>query len=628
MKRFAIFILCLTIFHTNIHAQQWLHHAVPDGRVDSVWNGYGMPQGFSGKGVIIGFTDWGFDYTHPVFYDTSMTNYRVLAAWDQFRNAGPAPEGFNYGTEITGKEALLAAQCDTSNVYQYDYHGNHVASIAGGAGAGTAYRGVAYDADLLFASFLIDEKAVTDAFIWMYNIAKKEQKRLVINMSWGLYYMGNMDGTGMIADVMQNLSDSGVVFVTSGGNNGTEKFHLHKQFTSNTDTLKSQLLFDKVGESHTWGQAISMLSTPGCAFQFAIQAMDKQFNNRCFSGFFTTDEDRDFIDTFMVFQDSLHNDTLHFNMKIEKSNSYNNRPQVLLKIQTVPADYTMGLHIVADSGDFHAWNVVELTNGVGNWGDDFVAPIEGWTAGDNQYGIGQPAAVPCALSIASHHAIYKWGHATRGGEISSFSSSGPCLNGLTKPEISAPGQEVIAAISSFTNRFNGSYTQTIQFQDRDYGFAPLSGTSMSSPFAAGVVALMLQANPYLTVGEVKEIITGTAYQDYDTRLSGVNRFGYGKINAYEAVIEALEKNGTQSFSTAENRYIVYPNPTSDLCHVSCLNNGEKITAQLYDMQGRLLKSFEWSQGVQSFSLQQFSKGCYLLRLNDGKIQETIKIIKK
>ena len=43
-----------------------LHRAVPDGKVDSVWAGNGLPSGFSGKDVIIGFTDWGFDYSHPV----------------------------------------------------------------------------------------------------------------------------------------------------------------------------------------------------------------------------------------------------------------------------------------------------------------------------------------------------------------------------------------------------------------------------------------------------------------------------------------------------------------------------------------------------------------------------------
>ncbi|MEG2070354.1 MAG: S8 family serine peptidase, partial [Bacteroidales bacterium] len=195
MKKFYVTILIISGL-CNLQAQicgiegQQLNKAVIDGRVDSTWKGYDLPQGFSGKDVIIGFTDWGFDYTHPVFYDTLKSHYRVLRAWDQFRNEGPAPQGFNYGTEIIGQAELLQKQCDTFNVYRYGYHGTHVAGIAGGAGAGTQYRGVAYDANLLFATFLVNEQAVMDAFHWMYNVAQQEQKRLIINMSWGLYYMG------------------------------------------------------------------------------------------------------------------------------------------------------------------------------------------------------------------------------------------------------------------------------------------------------------------------------------------------------------------------------------------------------------------------------------------------------
>ncbi|MBO4402382.1 MAG: S8 family peptidase, partial [Bacteroidales bacterium] len=292
-----------------------------------------------------------------------------------------------------------------------------------------------------------------------------------------------------------------------------------------------------------------------------------------------------------------------------------------------PTGYQMGLFVKADSGRFHAWNVVEITTGIGNWGDDFKAPLTGWTEGDNGYGLGTPAATPCLISVASHLAKYKMGAATRGGEISDFSSAGPNVDGSVKPEISAPGSNVVSAISSFTTRYNGSYTQTITFKERSYGFAALNGTSMASPFVTGIVALMLQANPYLTADEVKEIITSTAYQDYDTRLSGETRFGYGKANAYGAVVEALKRNGTQPFSPAENKYRAYPNPTADICHVSCVNNGEQVSAQLYDLQGRMLRSYQWGQGVQSISLQDLPQGMYLLRLFDGKTSTTLKVVK-
>lgn len=627
MKRLLIlFSLCTALCARELQAQQLLDKAIREGRVDSVWCAKGLPQGFTGKDVIIGFTDWGFDYTHPVFYDSSLMRYRVLRAWDQWRQGGPTPQGFSYGSEIIGKEALLKAQCDTSNVYSYNYHGNHVASIAAGSGAGTPYRGVAPDAELLFVSFLISEQAAIDAFYWMYNVAQQEQKRLIINMSWGLYYMGNLDGTGRMADVMQELSDKGVVFVTSAGNNGNVNFHIDKEFRHTTDTLKTQITFDQSGNEHYWGQAISMTSTPGTSFRFSLTGMDRQFKPLHETPEFDTENDRT-IDTFLVLGDSLH-DTLFFNTNIEKATLSGGRPQVLLKIKKIPASYTLGLKVTADSGHFHAWNVAELSNGVGNWGNDFVAPQSAWTAGDNTYGIGMPASVSCALSIAAHESSYKVGAASRGGNIASFSSSGPCLNGESKPEISAPGYQLVAGISSFTDRYTGSYTKKINFEGREYGFAPLSGTSMSSPFAAGVVALMLQANPYLSSKQIKEILTSTATQDYDTRHDGILRFGYGKINAAAAVRRALQAEGSLSYTVEQSRFQVFPNPCQDEIFISCQNHGENTMAELYDLNGRRLRSYSLHTGTQCLQLSPLAQGMYLLRLRSDSASQTFKIVKR
>ncbi len=259
MKR-LIFALFIVLIAVSVSAQD-LYRARADGHVDSVYMGIDLPEAYTGEGVIIGVTDWGFDFTHPVFYDSTMTRYRILRAWDQFRTGGPAPAGFDYGTELVGQEQLLAAACDTSNIYGHHYHGTHVASIAGGSGAGTAYRGVAPDAEFIFVAFRAEEQAVVDAFQWMYEVAQQEQKRLVVNMSWGIYWMDNFEGTGVIGQKMRELSDLGVVFVTSGGNNGDAKFHLGHTF--NNDTLRSRFMFPvDNGSADYWGTSISMTNSP------------------------------------------------------------------------------------------------------------------------------------------------------------------------------------------------------------------------------------------------------------------------------------------------------------------------------------------------------------------------------
>jgi bacillopeptidase F len=112
---------------------------------------------------------------------------------------------------------------------------------------------------------------------------------------------------------------------------------------------------------------------------------------------------------------------------------------------------------------------------------------------------------------------------TPGWPIASFSSRGPTYCTPTgtpaiKPDIAAPGVDVRSAWPG------GGYTS-------------LSGTSMASPHVNGVVALMRQANPDLSVEQVKQIIYDTAF---DLGSPGEdNDYGWGMIDAYEAVNEAL-----------------------------------------------------------------------------------------
>lgn len=110
--------------------------------------------------------------------------------------------------------------------------------------------------------------------------------------------------------------------------------------------------------------------------------------------------------------------------------------------------------------------------------------------------------------------------------IASFSSRGPTYctpNGSAaiKPDIAAPGVNVRSSVPG------GGYSQ-------------YSGTSMASPHINGVVAMMRQANPNIPVEQVKQIIYDTAY---DLGPNGEdNDYGWGMVDAYEAVIAALATN--------------------------------------------------------------------------------------
>lgn len=154
-----------------------------------------------------------------------------------------------------------------------------------------------------------------------------------------------------------------------------------------------------------------------------------------------------------------------------------------------------------------------------------------WSAGNEgpgSYSIGSPADRATTLTNAFSVGAID-GRGSYPYPIASFSSRGPTgcdvpEDRKIKPEISAPGVYVYSSIPG------GGYTD---------GY---SGTSMAGPHVAGVVALMRQANPDADVDLIKEVIMQTAV-DHGTAGED-NDYGWGVIDAYEAVLAVMTGFGT------------------------------------------------------------------------------------
>ena len=597
-----------------------LDKAVKDVRADSVHLGLGnLPEGYYGNDVIVGVTDWGFDYTSPVFYDTALQQTRIIAAWDQYKLSGPSPTDFPYGTEFSSASSLLQAGSDTSNIYSYSTHGTHVASIAGGSGAGTEYRGIAPGVNFLFVTFLVDEGAVLDAWEWMYQKSLEESKRLVVNMSWGLYHAGTLDGNSVLSNAISAYTDLGVVFVNSGGNNGNVDFHLKHEFTN--DTIKTRVNFYSYSaHEYMWGQSIHSWGEVGNSFSNKIQIKNSSGTVLAESPFYSTATVSAYVDTFIV----ANQDTIWYNISADAAHPMNARPQMRFRIKCTNQSLRVMLNSTASEGLIHYWNVTELSNDVGNWGMPFTTFQTGSISGDNENGISEPSCADDVISVAA----YATGWTTPGGNpvgggIASFSSRGPRFDGVMKPDIAAPGVSIAAALSSFTD---GQYTTigSIEFNNRTYYFARLSGTSMASPMVAGVAALILDAHPTISASTVKEILLQTAREDNKTGVlptEGDPTWGHGKVNALAAVEQAVLLNTIENIESKQDIQI-YPNPVSDEMILDIPIGVNQII--LRDLNG---KTHEFQRNGNQFNCSHLISGVYFISFENDNNSYVIPFIK-
>jgi subtilisin family serine protease len=241
------------------------------------------------------------------------------------------------------------------------------------------------------------------------------------------------------------------------------------------------------------------------------------------------------------------------------------------------------------------------------------------------YGVSEPSVSSGVISVAAYASAFQTpSGSTTGGGIASFSSFGPRIDEVMKPEISAPGVSVASSISSYTDASYSSLA-SVDFQNRTYPFARFSGTSMASPAVAGICALILEANPYLTAGQVKYILKVTAREDDktgDIPVTGSTRWGWGKVNAYLAVKLALGTTGIEDIDK-ELTWSISPNPATDQLVIT----GETIfpdEVQIISLDGRIMDRCVHN-GV--LDVSDLGSGKYWVRIVRGERVEQLSFIR-
>jgi hypothetical protein len=421
----------------------------------------------------------------------------------------------------------------------------------------------------------------------------------VVNLSLGNQHLGPHDGTSLFDLFLDGAVGPGRIVVGAAGNDGNKRLHARFGLESG-DTLGAWSPVPGVVDA--WGEE-------GKHFRYQVLLMDSASGAwMSQTGFLSTS-----TGTGRPMGDSIDWNEPSTGRKVpllivarnERAAPENRKPHAEIRVvpasedtALAPRGLLMGIRLVGD-GIVHAWNATA---------DSFVTRgMPGFVPGDDDHSLSEIGGTAKGILTAGAYVSTKVYWDFKGvehpevveqevGEAAAWSSRGPSLDGRAKPDISAPGRLVISALSR-------AVTSTPPWQtDRIVAWpdpASLSGrywasegTSQSAPMVAGVVALMLEADPSLTPDEARTILARTAYKDSFTGPldSPDPRFGHGKLDA-AAAVRSLKDVPLPSSPTFSGRPVT-ARFQGGILRVAGLSAGESARGSLHDWRGRMVSPLD------------------------------------
>lgn len=161
------------------------------------------------------------------------------------------------------------------------------------------------------------------------------------------------------------------------------------------------------------------------------------------------------------------------------------------------SDILAAMQWVAENKEKYNIKVVNLSLGIGVDAENPIDPLVIGATALVARGVtvvtaaGNSGPEPCTVtSPGTSPLVITVGSCDERGRIAEFSGRGPTLTGLHKPDLVAPGVDIVSLDAKTCK-----------------GYLAQSGTSMSSPYVAGVAACMYSENPSLTPRQVKSLIS-------------------------------------------------------------------------------------------------------------------------
>lgn len=484
------------------------------------------PLSAGGRGVMIGFIDTGIDYQNPVFLNQDGTT-RILGIWDQtLETSGSASNAqifpALYGTQYTRDQINAALRSDTpfSIVPSTDTngHGTFLASIAAGnEDPANGFTGAAPDCYIgvvklkpakqyLRDFFLIKEDAeayqendIMMGISYLFALAGQYNTPLVICLGLGTN-MGSHTGTsnlGLFIDEMSNYN--GTAFVIAAGNETGFAHHYRGSTAPGTKTHQVEL---KIGEKTT-GFSMELWAQNTAVYTVGFISPSGQV----VEGRPARTPEADSI------QFLLEGTEITVYSRIT-ANAAGSQLIFLRFKDPLPGIWTMVITNVTDISDtFHIWLP---TNG-------FIPDDTVFLRPDPDTIITGPGNTRYPITVSAYD------QAT--GGIYIHSSRGYSRSGQIKPDLAAPGVNVLGA------GLTGP-TSTTPPRSR---FRTMTGTSVSAAHVAGAAAILLnwgilgRNDPYMNSSTIKAYLIRGAKRN--PALTYPNReFGYGTLDLYQAFL--------------------------------------------------------------------------------------------
>ena len=613
------------------------------------YRGEQLPQAYTGRGVVVGVADVGFDFTNPMFKD-SVGQTRIRRAWDIYTGGTDGYKGI--GTFYTTAEALAAARgtCDSTQ-----HHGTHVAAIAAGSAAcGGRYQGIAPEADIVMsqtylsgytqeqfqnllnslnatlragtADSLIHDVASSKialssamemmAIRQVMDYAAEHDQPCVVNCSFG-GQQRLTDNNSVEEELINSLTGPGRIIVSSAGNSGDGIIYKMKD---NGERMEEKLwLKSSLTPTLTLRSAgdFTLKLVPDIDGADTLTITSESVRRAGSTGC----RDSAYIDGAKMKNSWLYAESHAYEDAFPGQTSY----AVKLTLPTPTSAYaTPSVGLVLDG---------DMTEVMGQWSAlTFNRLNTGNYVANAPYTLSKPSIYAEVISVgltshrdsvtnlAGEQQSYSYNN-NETGQVVSWSSAGPTLDGRMKPDVVAPGHNIVSALNSnlvqsaMTDKIKSMLVDTTKVDGQTYYWKAESGTSMSAPVMTGVIALWLQANPQLTPDDVKQILAETARHPESDDYPNF-RYGYGEVDAYKGLLYLTELTGVKGLSEHQPQQVTFRLAGRTLTLVGT----QKATITVYALGGQTAMRTQTTDG--SVSLSSLQPGIYAVQVDTGEAQTT------